>query len=89
MVDDHSVDVPPARHMLVVRNDDRPGVIGRVGTIIGIDAGINIADMDVGASPNGDSALMVVATTTPVPADVVARVRAAEGVVAVSVFSMR
>ena len=89
MVDDHSVDVPPARHMLVVRNDDRPGVIGRVGTIIGIDAGINIADMDVGASPNGDSALMVVVTTTPVPADVVARVRAAEGVVAVSVFSMR
>ena len=25
MVDDHAVDIPPARHMLVVRNDDRPG----------------------------------------------------------------
>jgi D-3-phosphoglycerate dehydrogenase len=89
MVDDHSVDVPPARHMLVVRNDDRPGVIGRVGTIIGLDHGINIADMDVGASPTGDSALMVVATDGPVPPDVVAQVRAAEGVVAVSVISMR
>ena len=24
-IDDHSVDVPPAEHMLIVRNDDRPG----------------------------------------------------------------
>ena len=30
MVDGHAVDVPPADHMLVVRNDDRPGVIGVV-----------------------------------------------------------
>ncbi len=31
MVDDHTVDIPPARHMVVVRNDDRPGMIGLVG----------------------------------------------------------
>ena len=30
-IDGHSVDLPPARHMLVVHNDDVPGVIGRVG----------------------------------------------------------
>ena len=35
MVDDHAVDVPPADHMLVVRNDDSPGVIGLVGTVLG------------------------------------------------------
>ena len=49
MIDDHTVDVPPASHMLVVRNDDRPGMIGIVGTVLG-DAGVNIADMDVGRS---------------------------------------
>ena len=33
--------------MLMVKNDDRPGVIGIVGTLLG-NAGVNIADMDVG-----------------------------------------
>ena len=31
MVDEHGIEVPPAQHMLVVRNDDRPGVIGSSG----------------------------------------------------------
>jgi D-3-phosphoglycerate dehydrogenase len=85
-VDDHRVDVPPARNMLVVRNDDRPGVIGRVGTVLG-DAAINIADMDVGQSADGDSALMVVSTSEPVPAEVQDRLRAAEGVTSVHLLS--
>ena len=82
MVDDHAVDVPPAENMLVVRNDDRPGVIGRVGTILG-EAAVNIADMDVGQSPDGDAALMVLATSTPVPPETQERVRGAEGITSV------
>src|SRR4029453_15713080 len=66
MVDDHATDLPPAATMLVVRNDDRPGMIGAVGTVLG-DAGINIADMDVGRSAQPGSALMVLATTEPPP----------------------
>jgi D-3-phosphoglycerate dehydrogenase len=65
--------------MLVVHNDDTPGVIGRVGTVLG-DAGINISNMDVGQSPSGEAALMAIATETPVPADVVERVVAQPGV---------
>jgi D-3-phosphoglycerate dehydrogenase len=34
MVDEHSVDVPPAQHMVVIRNEDRPGVIASVSSII-------------------------------------------------------
>lgn len=82
MVDDHRVDVPPANHMLVVRNDDRPGMIGRVGTIVG-DAGLNIADMDVGQAPSGASAMMVLSTTDAVPAAVCEQLRAVEGIVSV------
>src|SRR5690349_13068909 len=52
-IDDHIVDIPPARHMLVVRNADKPGMIGRVTTMLG-DAGINIDDMRVGRSPTGE-----------------------------------
>ena len=56
-------------HMLVVRNDDRPGMIGKVGTIVG-EAGVNIADMDVGQAASGASAMMVLATSEAVPAEV-------------------
>jgi D-3-phosphoglycerate dehydrogenase len=65
--------------MLVVHNDDAPGLIGRVGTVLG-DAKINISNMDVGQSPSGEAALMVIATETAVPSDVVARVTNQPGV---------
>jgi len=77
---DHIIDVPPSSHMLVVRNADTPGMIGRVGTILG-EAGVNISDMDVGKSPTGAAALMVLAVDEPVPATVVEDVRAEPGVV--------
>jgi len=78
-IDEHTVDLPPARHMLVVHNDDRPKMIGRVGTVLG-EAGVNISDMGVGRSPTGEAALMVMATDALVPADVIARVLAEPGV---------
>ncbi|MGZ4694056.1 MAG: phosphoglycerate dehydrogenase [Acidimicrobiales bacterium] len=82
MVDDHTVDLPPARHMVVVRNDDRPGMIGAVGQLLG-GAGINIADMDVGQSAAGVSALMVLATSQSVPPEVVDQLAATDGIVSV------
>ncbi|MCU0267726.1 MAG: phosphoglycerate dehydrogenase [Acidimicrobiales bacterium] len=75
-VDDHSVDVPPARYMLVVHNEDKPGVIGTVGSILGA-AGVNIADMDVGQAPSGESAMMVLSTGQAVPPEVQEQLRAA------------
>jgi D-3-phosphoglycerate dehydrogenase len=82
LVDDHTVDVPPARHMVIVRNDDRPGMIGVVGTALG-DAAVNIADMDVGQSPEGDSALMVLSTREEVPVEVIEQLRRTPGIVSV------
>jgi len=78
-VDDHTVDIPPARHMLVVRNDDRPGMIGLVGSLLGR-AGVNISDMDVGRSESGEAALMVLSTDQAVSAAVVDELLAAPGI---------
>jgi D-3-phosphoglycerate dehydrogenase len=78
-IDGHSVDLPPASHMLVVHNDDSPGMIGRVASVLG-DAGLNISNMDVGQSPSGEAALMVIATETSVPAEVVEAVTRQPGV---------
>ncbi len=49
MVDGYMVEVPPAPHMLVVHNDDRPGMIGLVGTVLG-EAGVSISSMAVAPS---------------------------------------
>jgi D-3-phosphoglycerate dehydrogenase len=83
MVDDHTVDVPPADHMLVVRNDDVPGRIAAVTKELG-DADLNIDDMHLGRSQTGAAALMVLATTVAVPEEVQARIRALPGVVSVA-----
>lgn len=86
MVDDHTLDVPPANDMLVVRNDDRPGVIGRVGTVLG-DASVNISDMAVGRSPSGEGALMVVLTSGAVDDAAVEALEQVDGVSEVAVLA--
>jgi D-3-phosphoglycerate dehydrogenase len=72
--------------MLVVRNDDRPGMIGVVGTALG-EAGINIADMDVGRTPMPGSAIMVLATTAPVPWSLIDQLRGTPGIISVHPLS--
>lgn len=87
-IDDHSIDVPPSDHMLIVRNDDRPGVIGTVGTLLG-QAGVNIDNMDVGRHESLGSALMVIDVGKPVPSEVVDQLRLADGIVSVDVIDIR
>jgi D-3-phosphoglycerate dehydrogenase len=65
--------------MVVVRNDDRPGMIGVVGTIIG-QAGVSISSMAVGPSASGNTALMVLSTDGEVPDDALVNLRAAPGI---------
>ncbi len=87
-IDQHVIDVPPSPHMLIVSNDDRPGVIGRVGTILG-DAEVNIDNMDVGRTRDSQSAVMVIAATGTVPTSVVEQLRASDGVLSVDVIDIR
>src|SRR5580658_6373416 len=79
LVDDHTVEVPPSEHMLVVRNDDRPGMIGLVGVVLG-EADVSISSMAVGPSRAANTALMVLSTDGPVPDDAFARLGAADGI---------
>lgn len=79
MIDGHTTDVPPSRWMLVVKNDDAPGAIGRVTTALG-DAGVNIANMGVGTTEAPGTAMMVIATTTEVPHATVEVLRGLAGI---------
>ena len=84
-VDNHAFDVPPAEHMLVISNDDRPGVIGTVGLLLG-NAGVNIADMDVGRVASEGTAVMLLAVTAEVPAHVIETLRDAPGILSIKVL---
>jgi D-3-phosphoglycerate dehydrogenase len=79
-IDNIPFDVPPADHMVVITNDDRPGVIGTVGTILG-DAAVNIADMDVSRVEGSGTAVMLIAPTAAIPEATLATLRAAPGII--------
>ena len=78
-VDDHQVDVAPTRHMLVVHNDDRIGMIALVSGALA-EAKVNIANMALGRSAPAGTALMVLATDGPVPHEVVERLSGSPGI---------
>ncbi len=84
MLDDHAVEVPPAPHMIVVRNDDRPGVVGSVGTVLG-NAGVSISNMALGQTTGiegelSGTALMVLSFDRPVPDGVLTALRGTPGI---------
>lgn len=82
MLDGHSIDLPPAKNLLVVRNDDRPGMIAFVAGVLA-EAKINIDDMHLGRSEGGEAALQVLATDEAVPPEVQDIIRTGEGIVSV------
>jgi D-3-phosphoglycerate dehydrogenase len=70
-----AVEAEFAPHMLYVTNQDRPGFIGRFGTLLA-DAGINIATFHLGRNAPGGDAICLVGLDGPVPDQVLAAVRA-------------
>ncbi len=71
-IGDYQVDVVPSRYMIVCQYVDKPGVIGKIGSILG-DNGINIGSMQVGRHERKGEALMVLQVDNPVPEEVLKR----------------
>jgi D-3-phosphoglycerate dehydrogenase len=62
------------RHMLYVTNEDKPGFIGRLGTLLG-EAGVNIATFHLGRSAPGADAIALVEIDQPVTENLLAELR--------------
>jgi len=77
-IDGYRVDIRPSGPMLVTQHTDRPGVIGKVGTLLG-EAGINIAGMHVGRESEGQGALMVLKLDTPTSEGLLEQIRQIDG----------
>jgi D-3-phosphoglycerate dehydrogenase len=71
-------------HLALFRYTDQPGMLGRVGTMLG-DAGVNIVSAAVGWKPDedkSDEAVMVVTADAAIPQDVIDGIAATDGFVA-------
>jgi D-3-phosphoglycerate dehydrogenase len=81
------VDAPLGGHMLILCNEDTPGVIGRVGTILG-DNGINIANFALGRGEESREAIGVVNVDSEVQAQVLEHLRSLPAVRRVAVVKV-
>ncbi len=70
---DYDVDLKPARNMAFFLYPDRPGMIGKVGTILGGE-GINIGSMQVARKEKGGEALMCLTVDTPLTRELLDRI---------------
>jgi D-3-phosphoglycerate dehydrogenase len=71
-IDHYPVDISPEGNLLFVSHTDKPGIIGRLGTLLG-NNDVNIATMQVGRKIIGGAAIMVLSVDKPVPKDVLAQ----------------
>ena len=78
-LDGYEIDATPSGAMLITQHADVPGMIGRVGTILG-DARVNISTMQVSRNTVGGDAIMVLSTDRPAGDATLAALRAIPGV---------
>ncbi|MDX5595407.1 phosphoglycerate dehydrogenase [Pseudovibrio sp. SPO723] len=62
-------------NMLYVTNDDKPGFIGQLGSILG-EAGVNIATFNLGRKAEGEEAICLVEVDGQIPADALEKIAA-------------
>lgn len=75
LLDEYRIDALPSGPALILANRDMPGVIGKVGTLLG-DRGINIAEWQMGRSAPGGSAVSYINIDTPAGEEILKELRA-------------
>ncbi|KAB0671034.1 phosphoglycerate dehydrogenase [Oryzomonas sagensis] len=85
---DYSMDFSPEEHMLLLNYNDRPGIIGKVGTILG-QYNINIGSMNLGRHEKKGEAMVLLSLDTAVPENVLQEIKAAADASYIRALSMR
>lgn len=74
-IDDYHVEAVPEGCLIFTRHDDRPGVVGALGSILGRE-NINISGMQVGIAEGRPEAIALIGVSAPLPAKALEEVRA-------------
>ena len=87
-VDGYDVDLEPTDHLAFARYEDRPGMVGTVGGVLGR-AGVNIAGMQVSREVKGGHALIALSVDSAIPATVIEEMRQAMSAHSVRAVDLR
>lgn len=77
-INDYPVDFKPEKHMLFIYHTDRPGIVGKMGQILG-EHNINIASMHLGRHSIGGEALMILSIDTIASEETISDLYAIDG----------
>lgn len=80
LLNDYQLDMEPSEVMLITHHHDRPGMIGRIGSLLGA-ADVNISAMHVARTAPRADALMVLALDDDVPESLATSIRDHEGLI--------
>ena len=69
MINGFDLEIPLSTHMAFFTYEDRPGVIGQIGGLLG-DAQVNIASMQVARNDEATEALVALTLDSTIPDDV-------------------
>lgn len=86
-IDGMPIDMAPSRTMLVTRHQDRPGMVGKLGSLLG-DADINIAGLYLSRKDLRGEALMLLQVDDLIPAPVLEQIRQMDGIGAAQAVSL-
>ncbi len=78
-IDGFPINVPPSRHMLFTLHRDMPGLIGRIGSLLG-SFNVNIASMQVGRKIVRGDAVMVLSLDDPLPEQIISEIKQVAGI---------
>ena len=78
-IDGFPVNVPPSHHMLFTLHRDMPGIIGKIGSLLG-SFNVNIASMQVGRKIVRGDAVMVLSIDDPLPEGVIEEITKVPGI---------
>ncbi|HEY1403258.1 MAG TPA: ACT domain-containing protein, partial [Pyrinomonadaceae bacterium] len=74
------IEAIPSGHLVVTRNHDVPGVIGRIGTILGAH-GVNVSRFNLGRHERGGEAMAVIETDAPLDDETLGELQAFEHII--------
>src|SRR5213083_2652989 len=86
-VNSRPVEARPHGVVLVLENTDRPGMVGRIGTLLG-DHGVNIATMSLSRNQAGGTALTVLNLDTAPSEELLSEIRASEDIHSAQVIQL-
>ena len=86
-LDGYHVDIIPTGSMIITQHNDAPGIVGKVGTLLGTNH-VNIAGMNLGREAAGGRAVMVLLIDEPISPELLQEIRSIAGMEAAQLVTL-